>query len=211
MTNIVLEREFKMNVEKWFADNAEEKRYDYPLNENSVVLDIGFYKGEFTKKIFEKYNCSIYGFEPVTPFFFEGWNNIPRNNKIRVFNFGVSDHSGTENIYISNDESSTIRRVSKNMMKINILEFDKIITNMLGSVTIDLCKINIEGEEYQLLNHIINTGHIKLIKNLQIQFHIFVNDAEKKRDKIREKLSIMHDVEWEYKWVWESWKRKEIK
>lgn len=46
----------------WKINKLENLRYNYDLNEDSVVFDLGGYKGEWTEKIFSKYRCYIYVF-----------------------------------------------------------------------------------------------------------------------------------------------------
>lgn len=72
--------------------------------------------------------------------------------------------------------------------------------------TIDLMKINIEGGEYALLEHLIEAGHIKEIKNIQIQFHDFVPDADKRMCKIQSGLEETHFLTYQYRFVWENWR-----
>ena len=45
----------------WTVRKGDEKiSLNYPLDENSVVFDIGAYEGNFTKKIIEKYeSCEV--------------------------------------------------------------------------------------------------------------------------------------------------------
>ena len=71
-----------------------------------------------------------------------------------------------------------------------------------------LMKINIEGSEYPLLEHIIDTGLIKQIRELQIQFHDFVPDAQSRMQEIQNRLSETHSPTWQYHYIWENWKRK---
>jgi len=70
-------------------------------------------------------------------------------------------------------------------------------------------KINIEGAEYALLDHLICTSSIFKIKNIQIQFHDFVPSAEKKMNRIKNSLKDTHYMTYEYPFVWENWKRKD--
>ena len=49
----------------------EQLRYNYDLNYDSTVMDLGAYKGEFSKKIYDKYQCKIFAFEPVLSFYNE--------------------------------------------------------------------------------------------------------------------------------------------
>ena len=71
---------------------------------------------------------------------------------------------------------------------------------------IGLMKINIEGAEYDLLVHLIETSYIGRINNIQIQFHDFVKDAEKRMIEIEEKLAKTHKLTYQYPFVWENWK-----
>ena len=79
---------------------------NYDLNENSVVLDLGGFHGEWANKIWHKYNCFIYVFEPI-PNLYEYINErFKDNEKIKVFNFGISDVDKTIGITLNNDGSS---------------------------------------------------------------------------------------------------------
>ena len=82
---------------------SEESRYIYPLNENSIVLDLGVYEGTFSRLISEKYNCTIYGFEPIKTFFDNSCNNLKSFNKIKLFNFGIGGRTREESISVRND------------------------------------------------------------------------------------------------------------
>lgn len=73
---------------------------------------------------------------------------------------------------------------------------------------IDLMKINIEGGEYDLLPALVETGEIRRIGYLQIQFHNFTKSARVERDRIREALKETHDEVRCFPFVWEFWKIK---
>jgi hypothetical protein len=72
--------------------------------------------------------------------------------------------------------------------------------------SIDLLNINIEGAEYDLLNYLTKTPIIYNIKNIQIQFHDFIENAEVKRNIIHAKLNNTHKMTYNYDFVWENWK-----
>ena len=73
---------------------------------------------------------------------------------------------------------------------------------------IDLIKINIEGSEFELLQHIIDENLLFKINNIQVQFHHFVPDAIKKRENIISSLKKTHKNDWSYYFVWENWSLK---
>ncbi len=75
--------------------------------------------------------------------------------------------------------------------------------NKISSV--DLMKINIEGGEYDLLEHLMSTNLVKAIKNLQIQFHDFFPDSRERMKKIQEALEHTHKLTYQYEFVWENW------
>jgi FkbM family methyltransferase len=193
-------------VRRWFGDNGDKTlRVDYNLNEDSVVFDLGGYEGRWTNDIFQKYECNIYIFEPVSSFY----NNINKrfsDGKIRKNNFGLSDKTFDSVVYLSNDASSTYQKTSspENVKMVDICEF--ISNNNIDNI--DLMKINIEGEEFNILEHLIVNDDIKIIDNIQVQFHSFAPNAIERRNKIREKLSETHEETYCYEFVWENWKRK---
>lgn len=75
--------------------------------------------------------------------------------------------------------------------------------------TIDLMKINIEGGEYELIEHFIEKEFIKEIRDIQVQFHGFVPDAGVRMKKIQEELKKTHFLTYQYEFVWENWRRKD--
>ena len=71
----------------------------------------------------------------------------------------------------------------------------------------DLCKINIEGGEYLLLNDLIDNNMITKLNNIQVQFHLIENYQEE-YNKLAEKLSKTHELTWRFPFVWENWRIK---
>lgn len=82
--------------EKWNADRGDDTLIiDYPLNENSQVIELGGYHGLWTKRISEKFNCNILTIEPIPEFYnnmVNDFNYYLKNNrdKIKTENFGIS-------------------------------------------------------------------------------------------------------------------------
>lgn len=189
---------------EWEKDKADHLRYKFDLDKNSIVVDAGGYNGEWSKAIYEKYNCCIYIFEPI-PNFSHTIRLLFYNNKsITVVNSGLSDSDRLEKIYF--DENATsLHQKNENEMQIILRDFNKYFVPQLS---IGLLKINIEGEEYRLLDSIIKAGNQKYIKNILVQFHTFIDGYAEKRAAIREELSKTHELVWCYDYVWELWKLK---
>jgi asparagine synthetase B (glutamine-hydrolysing) len=84
-------------------------------------------------------------------------------------------------------------------------EFETILNNFELEF-VDLIQINIEGDEYDLLEHMIKTGSINKFKNIQIQFHLGIKNDFERRNKIKEGLQINGFInKFDYQFVWESW------
>ena len=75
---------------------------------------------------------------------------------------------------------------------------------------LNLMKINIEGGEYELLEHLIETGEILKIHKFQVQFHDFVHNAQLRRAKIIKNLKKTHEQKWNFHFVWEEWTLKDV-
>jgi FkbM family methyltransferase len=198
----------KFRAQEWVKDDGDQThRLFYDLNEESVVLDLGGYHGQWSSDMYSMYNCNIMIFEPYFSFFEKIEKRFEKNKKIRVFNYGLGPQNSILNLYISGDGSSLFRKKSTSVeVKIHSIK-DFFDSNKIG--TIDLMKINIEGAEYELLEFIIETGLINKIKNIQVQFHDFIiPDAESRMRKIQKELAISHDLTYQYLFIWENWKIK---
>lgn len=195
---------------RWLKDNGDKTlRLDYPLTEESVVFDLGGYKGDFTQEIVNRFDCKVYLFEPVRAFYEICRNRFADNSKVQCFNFGLSSQSGSFFISKEDNASSIVKGGGVAAgEEVRIESFARFVD--LNSVsTIDLLKVNIEGGEYDVLPQAINTGYVANIRFLQIQFHNFINGAEQKRAQIRNDLTRTHSEMWNYPFIWESWSRRE--
>ncbi|MDA8326743.1 MAG: hypothetical protein M0033_11065, partial [Nitrospiraceae bacterium] len=61
---------------------------------------------------------------------------------------------------------------------------------------------------YDLLDHLIETGVVNQIGNIQVQFHDFAPNAESRMSDIQRKLALTHKLTYQYRFVWENWERK---
>jgi FkbM family methyltransferase len=192
------------NIEQWFKDNGDYTlRLNYDLNKNSVVFDIGGYEGWFTEQINNKYGSKIYCFEPLPKFAtliqtkFSGFNNI------LVFPLAISDKNEKETIYFKNDGTST-QVITNEAFVIDSITLDKVMTD--NNITnISLIKINIEGDEYRLLEHMIKNNLIEKCDNIQVQFHDFIEHYDLRYGYIKYELEKTHHLTYQYPFVWENW------
>lgn len=193
-------------VRKWMADNGDKTlRLDYDLNEESVVIDGGGYVGGWSTDIYNKYKCNIYIFEPVKYYFDLLTKKFIENDKVHVYHVGLSNSNKDIDISISSDSSSVYNKNGK-MENIKLVD----IKSFLGDLDIDkvdLMKLNVEGEEYNILDRMIETDMVKDFDNLQIQFHRFVDKYDDRKKFIDSKILTSHTTTYEYNYVWVNYKR----
>lgn len=178
----------------------------FNLPENPVLFDVGGYKGDWTQIALNKYvNPTIYVFEPVVEFYNIIVNRYKDNPNIKVFNFGLSSENKIEKISLNEDSSSVF--VGDNLTDIklvNIIDF----LHQYDIFHVDLIKINIEGEEYRLLNHLIQYPELNIFQNFLVQFHNFIENHVSIRNKILEEVLVYYDMVFNYEFIFEGWSIK---
>lgn len=193
-----------IELKKYYSAGGEALRYDYGLDNSSVVFDLGGYEGEWASEIYSRYRSKIYVFEVYKPYAEAIIKRFKYNPDIHVFAFGLSSENKVETIAVD-DNSTSLYKETGTKARVELISAAEFIRkNNISSIY--LMKINIEGGEYDLLDHLIETGCHKIIRNLQIQFHNFVPDAIHRMSKIREKLSVTHSTTYQFDFVWENWK-----
>lgn len=193
-------------VKRWLSDGGDSSlRFNYDLNEQSIVLDLGGYKGQWASDIYARYNCRIMIFEPVRLFAEKIKKRFERNFKIEVFCFALGASQRRETVTLGDDGTSVYRNGSSKEM----IQFEDVVTffDEHGISEVELMKINIEGGEYELLPKMIEAGLVRSIKNIQIQFHDIDSVSEKRMRQIRSDLLKTHVPTYQYEFVWENWER----
>ena len=204
----------EQNKQIWYKQNGDKTlRVEYNLSPDSVVYDVGGYEGDWAAEIAARYACAVYVFEPVALFVEQLKKRFRKNERIHILPYGLDGKDGEMMISALAEASSVFRdednhnHKAAQKEKISIRAINAVMTE-LGTKHIDLIKINIEGGEYGLLECLLDNDLIGSIDNLQIQFHDFVPDAEKRMNAIKARLGLTHELTYEYIFVWENWKKK---
>lgn len=202
----VLRDPFLIGARRWFKDFGYDTfNLNYTLNSESLVLDVGGYHGDYAEAVFRKFGCRVILFEPIPAFYEDCVKRFADNPSIACLNYGLSSLSGSFPISVSDNASSFKKLPTGDNADIAEVRSFKEVVLELGIDRIDLMKINIEGGEFDLLPAMIDSGLIKRVRFLQVQFHNFVAGAKEGRSRIRESLFKTHREMWNYEFVWESW------
>lgn len=197
-----------IELRRWYAaDDNEGLRYNYDLNANSIVVDLGGYKGQWASDIYARFNCRILVFEPVRSFVESIEKRFEKNPQIEVFPFALGARKRTEVISLNADGSS----VFKGSGETELVQFEDAVEFLASHDIgrIDLLKINTEGGEYEFLPKLIDSGLVKNTRHIQIQFHDIARDSVERMNEICARLEETHFPTYRFRFVWENWSLRE--
>jgi FkbM family methyltransferase len=200
----------ELRAQPWYAiDGDHTLRLQYPLDQNSVVFDLGGFQGDWAHDIWQLYQPTICVFEPVTEYASNIERRFANNPKVKVFPIGLGNENREDTIFLNGNWSSSFQGNHSPATQARFVRASEFWASQ-GIGRIDLMKINIEGGEYELLEHLLDTGLVPQIGNLQIQFHDFVPLASRRMARIQDRLSLTHELTYQYEFMWENWRLKSV-
>lgn len=196
----------KIEYLRWVTDNGDgTHRVNYDLNQNSIVFDLGGYQGNWAKTIHDKCRCHLYVFEPVVEYQTKIRQKFEGDELVKIIGAAASNMSSTTSINISGDASSMFTDGNNtDILTIDIVEFIR----SENISFIDLMKINIEGAEYDVMEHLIRNNLHTMINNFQIQYHLNVKSYDARLEWITSELVKTHIPTYSYRYIWEGWRLK---
>lgn len=188
------------------------KEYDWPLDDLSIVFEVGGYEGLWAGNIADRYDPFIWWLEPNPGAYQRAKGRIAHHPRIKMYNVGLGDRDGTFVLGGGDRDGASFTKTDEPVQAqmIDIVPF----VQDNGIEHIDLMQINTEGGEFLLLPYLINSGIIQRIKWFQIQWHVDWNEPDGiqgvvLRDKIRNKMRDTHKMRWNIH-VFEAWEPKLI-
>ena len=153
------------------------------------------------------FRSNVYVIEPIKEFYNQMADRFKEQNNIHLLDVGVGVEDKKGVIYLSNDGSSA--NVENSIpVEVEFRTLDRIL-NEWGIEVVDLLQMNIEGDEYVILEDMLRTGAIDRIKTLQVQFHLGIENDREKREAICEGLKARgFKLKYSYPFVWEAWTKE---
>jgi FkbM family methyltransferase len=175
------------------------------LDENSLVIDMGGYKGEWAQKIFDRYGCSIEIYEPAHEFVLEIERRFHKElgNKITVKECALGSQNASADLVM--DGLATSIKKNDHGGATSIVA----VSSVLANRKIDLLKMNIEGSEYEVFESLFENNMIKNIDSIFVQFHPIDDESIKRYNSIADRLASTHECVFRYPFIWEKWSVKE--
>lgn len=194
----------------WFREGGEHLLYEHPLNDRSVVWDVGGYVGVWSKEIHRRYRPRLHIFEPIEEFHSELAACFKGDPNVRIFQFGLGDAEATCRISYDGEQSTVFRASRPEDRTVKLRDVAEVFKE-LESPFIDLLSMNIEGGEYAVLRKMAQERLIERCARIQIQFHEWYptpQESRRLRQELREELSKTHRLLFDYPFVWECWELK---
>lgn len=211
-TRRLLETDRERQIRGWLAAGHDRTlRLEYDLGPASIVLDVGGYEGQWASDLYARYRCRIHVLEPVPAFAAAIERRFERNPHVEVHAFGLAGRTRDESIAVGGVGSSVFERDGRRVDRretIRLVSGAEFLRDE-GIDEVALAKINIEGGEYELLEHLLDEGLVSRFRDLQVQFHDFVPDAESRMRAIQARLATTHELTWQEEFVWENWRRRD--
>jgi len=189
----------KQSLDTWYGQGLEQLRYNYDLPQGSYLLDLGAYEGEWTQRMIRDERYEDRDFKAIC---------VEPTDAIRGFGYAqeiIRAVAGTKSGTIEMGGGMFATSVYS---QDNRREFDEVDTAELIErfPSFALVKMNIEGAEYDVLNHLIDKGVITRLTNIQVQFHTIEGvPYEQWYEKLAARLSETHELTWRYPFCWENW------
>lgn len=127
------------------------------LNQNSIVVDGGGYKGEWCKYILDTFKCKVYIFEPHPDNLSKIHALVGRNENAVLVQCALFGEDGTRKLRMTPnaDGYSLYDRSKKNWKALNEMNVRTLTVatflNEFDVPYIDLMKLNVEGSEIDIL------------------------------------------------------------
>jgi FkbM family methyltransferase len=193
-------------VDQYTKDGHNEMLYNFPgVNSESIIFDIGGYMGDSAEAFQKRGNPKLFIFEPNPSLAKHLALKFPHAT---VFEFGLGLEKGDFLLELSHSGSNDGARVvsNKNENTINVkIESFASISHIIPD-HVDVFFINCEGCEMSVLPALIQSGFIKRVKYVLVQFHKYSNEVDSaKACEIRNSLSKTHEVKYSIPWVWDVW------
>jgi len=191
----------------FFIKNINNNFFKFNISHiNPIIFDVGGYKGEFSDLILKTLpNAKIFIFEPVYNYYKYLVKKFEDNKNIKIFNFALSGENTKKKINYDDDKSSIYNlSVLSPGELVNVISItDFLEQNEIKQV--QLIKINIEGDEYPLLNHLINKNKIEVFDQMLIQFHFYKFENYINFKNLRSILLKTHDEYYNLNFVWSKY------
>jgi FkbM family methyltransferase len=145
-----------------------------PLNKNSVIIDLGANRGDFSFELKKTYGCPVYSVEPNS-------NLAPVSPDLSIDHLAITGQSGTVKFILSdNPEASSLYHEIANSfgisheIEVRALTLPEYLKEKGITSEVSILKLDIEGGEIEVLKT-LERKDLSRIDQITVEFHVFLN------------------------------------
>lgn len=146
------------------------------IAKDSIVVDLGMNKGEFSAWIVQHTRARCYGAEPVPELF----ESLPRSEQIAAWQVAIGGKAGTQKLRIHERLCASLSHTkivdSSREIDVDVVTLPFFLKKC-GIDRIDLLKIDIEGAEIDVIRT-MDDELFKKIRQITIEFHDFMKSSD---------------------------------
>ncbi|KAL3885241.1 hypothetical protein ACJMK2_025329 [Sinanodonta woodiana] len=190
--------------------------HTYLTNKDAVMIEIGGNRGDDATEFVKLYNPRYIILEPLEEYFNILKEKFKNNSRVTVVNVGLGIKNEVAMVNIEGFHADATSKFlgSNGKTPLYIANATKFLMNLgVGLFHVDLLTSNCEGCEYEVLETILSTNLINYIKNFQFATHSTLKGLEDplgRYCKIQELLRRTHKPTYQYRLIWESWRRNDL-
>ena len=150
--------------------------HDGLLISESIVIDLGGHKGEFSSIINARYQCKCHVIEAMP----ELYQSIKQTSDIHTYHYAASDSDGMMSFHLSSnpESNSLIRKTEEHAQTIEVPTISlPSFLKKYGIPRIDALKMDIEGAEIAVFKGMPDELLIS-IKQITVEFHDFIPEMK---------------------------------
>lgn len=214
-------QDYKKNYGAFFGgdhgrlQNIRRTHHTY-LDETKFMIEVGGNWGWDAGNFSKLYNMNYLILEPLTPYTDILEKKFAGNEKVSIYNVGLGSDNEVVMVNLEGNNACATTKFSKKngTVPIYIVNAIDFLTDLgVGVYELDLLTMNCEGCEFEVLETLVKSNLIERIRNIQWATHtqVSIPNPWERYCRIHELLKRTHRPTYQYKFNWESWRRKDIK
>ena len=186
------------------------------LGEDKLMIEVGGNWGWDAGNFSKIYNPRFLILEPLPEYVGILRKKFENNPQVSVYNLGLGAKNESLMVTVEGNNACATSKFSgkKGSVPIYVINAVDFFASVgIGSFEVDLLTLNCEGCEYEALETLLTSNIIKSFRNIQWATHstLKMKDPIGRYCCIEQLLLRTHRPTYQYRFIWESWRRRDIK
>lgn len=209
-------RDRSHNGSKFFGPGQVIRRNHHTyLGEDKLMIEVGGNWGWDAGNFSKIYNPRYLILEPLPEYVGILRKKFENNPQVSVYNLGLGAKNESVMVTVEGNNACATSKFSgkKGSVPIYVINAVDFFASVgIGSFEVDLLTLNCEGCEYEALETLLVSNIIKSFRNIQWATHstLKMRDPIGRYCRIEQLLLRTHRPTYQYRFAWESWRRRDL-